>query len=167
MYQNDLHSIFAEDCDPVRLGETSINSISWVDELFLLSTFKRGLQNCLNDLKSYCYKWGLQVNSSKTKCIILTKQTCRSDKFEFHKTSLECVRSFNYLGFQISYNSKFRRIIDDRVSKAGKTGNMVLQAIKTDFNVIVKLSFFHYLINRFVLYCYMVVQYGHCPTIRI
>ena len=42
-------------------------------------------------------------------------------------------KSFNYLGFQISYNGKFRRIIDDRVSKPGKTGNMVLQAIKTDF----------------------------------
>ena len=139
MYQNDLHSIFTEGCDPVQLGETSINSISWADDLLLLSSSKRGLQNCLNDLKSYCYKWGLQSNSSKTKCMILTKQTYRSDKFEFHNTNLECVRSFNYLGFQISYNGKFRRIIDDRVSKAGKTGNMVLQAIKADFNVSVKL----------------------------
>ena len=42
-----------------------INSISWLDDLLLLSTSKRGLQNCLNDLKSYCYKWGLQVTSSK------------------------------------------------------------------------------------------------------
>ena len=108
MYQNDLHSIFTEGCDPVQLGEKSINSISWADNLLLLSTSKRGLQNCLNDLKSYCYKWGLQVNSSKTKCMILIKQTNRSDKFEFHNTNLECVRSFNYLGFQISYNGKFR-----------------------------------------------------------
>ena len=80
------------------------------------------------------------MNSSKTKCMILTKQTYRSDKFEFHNTNLECVRSFNYLSFQFSYNGKFRRIIDDRQSKAGKTGNMVLEAIKTDFNVSVKLS---------------------------
>ena len=77
MYQNDLHSIFAEGCDSVQLGETSINSISWADDLLPLSTSKRGLRNCLNDLKSYCYIWGLQVDSSKTKCMILTKQTYR------------------------------------------------------------------------------------------
>ena len=166
IYQNDLHSIFTHGCDPVQLGETSINSISWADDLLLLSTSKRGLQNCLNDLKSYCYKWGLQVNSSKTKCMILTKQTYRSDKFEFHNTNLECVRSFNYLGFQISYNGKFRRIIDDRVSKAGKTGNMVDKRLRP---ILMYLWSYHchYMINRFVLYCYMGVQCGHCPTIRI
>ena len=87
--------------------------------------------------------------------MILTKQTYRSHKFEFHNTNLECVRSFNYLGFQILYNGKFRRIIDIRVSEAGKTGNMVLQAIKTDFDVSVKLS-----LSLFDKQIFLILLYG-------
>ena len=58
----------------------------------------------------------------------------------YNGTLLECVKSFNYLGFEISHNGKFSNLINDRVLKAEKTSNMVLQAIRTDKNVSVKLS---------------------------
>ena len=52
----------------------------------------------------------------------------------YNGTLLECVKSFNYLGFEISHNGKFSNLINDRVLKAEKTSNMVLQAIRTDKN---------------------------------
>ena len=72
LYQNDLHDIFNDACDPVQLAEVSISSVSWADDLLLLSTSVNGLQRCLDLLHAYCYKWGLHVNTLKTKAMVLT-----------------------------------------------------------------------------------------------
>lgn len=33
VFQNDLHSIFDNNCDPVQLSDLSLNSMSWADDL--------------------------------------------------------------------------------------------------------------------------------------
>ena len=35
LYQNDLHDIFDDTCDPVKLGNMHVNSLSWADDLIL------------------------------------------------------------------------------------------------------------------------------------
>ena len=65
IYQDDLHKIFDSSCDPVKIGDVPLNSISWADDLLLLSTSKQGLQQSLEKVKAYCYKWGLVVNTEK------------------------------------------------------------------------------------------------------
>jgi len=73
LFQNDLHDIFDDTCNPVDLDGLKFNSLSWADDLALFSTSEEGLQNCLNKLGDYCKKWGLQVNTKKTKCMTLRK----------------------------------------------------------------------------------------------
>ena len=53
--------------------------------------------------------------------------------------SLQCVRSLNYLGFQINFNGKFRNLVQDHILKATKMLNMVLRAIGHNKSVYVKL----------------------------
>lgn len=67
LYQNDLHNIFDKSCDPLEIGDQEINSLSWADDLILMSLSESGLQRCLNKLHQYCYKWGLEVNLAKKK----------------------------------------------------------------------------------------------------
>ena len=67
---NDLHSIFDGTCDPACLDETSINSLSFADDLDILSESQSGLQSALNKLENYCHKWQLTVNKTKTKVMI-------------------------------------------------------------------------------------------------
>ena len=63
IFQNDLHEIFSNGrCDPLLLGNTHLNSLSWANDLVLMSTSKTGLQKCLDNLQMYCCKWGLEVN---------------------------------------------------------------------------------------------------------
>ena len=38
IYKNDLHDIFGKSCDPVHIGDSHVNSISWADDLLLDST---------------------------------------------------------------------------------------------------------------------------------
>ena len=65
LYQNDLHDIFDDTCDPVKLENMHVNSLSWADDLILLSDSQTGLQNCLNKLSDFCKKWHLSVNTLK------------------------------------------------------------------------------------------------------
>ena len=69
-FQNDLHDIF-NNCDPIVLDNIPLNSISWADDLLLMSSSKKGLQGCVNKLHGYCAKWGLEVNASKAKSMVL------------------------------------------------------------------------------------------------
>ena len=68
IFQNDLHDIFGDECDPVELDDLILNCMSWADDLVLFSKSAQHLQLCLDRLHKYCYKWGLEINSKKTIC---------------------------------------------------------------------------------------------------
>ena len=71
----DLHEMFGfQECDPIQLGSIVMNSLSWADDLILMSLSKQGLQNCINKLEDYCRRWGLEINENKTKCMVMTKK---------------------------------------------------------------------------------------------
>ena len=126
--------------DPINLGDIKLNSISWADDLILLSKSKLGLQTCLNNLEQYCKTWGLEVNIDKTKVMVFAKRSHRPVDVFYGKTRLECVKRFNYLGFLITDNFKFSHLILDRIMKSNRVYNLVLQAFRTAGNVNVSLA---------------------------
>ena len=127
IFQNDLHLIFSSnECDPVCLNTIVLNSISWADDLILISRSQKGLQVCLDKLHTYCRKWGLEVNMDNTKVMTFSKRGC--------------VKQINYLGFIIKETGNFSALIKDRVSKASRATNLVRQAFRKTSNVNVKLS---------------------------
>ena len=134
IFQNDLHELFnSEDCRPVTLGNACLNSLSWADDLVLVSESPHGLQLCLNRLRSYCLKWGLEVNVDKTKTMIFSKGTVKLQQpFNFGNSSLENVTSTEYLGFHLKSNNDVSHIISNRVSKARRVTHIVMQAISTN-----------------------------------
>ena len=141
IFQNDLHDMFRDNsCDPVIMGDIVISSISWADDLILISKSQKGLQKCLNNLNEYCCKWGLEVNIDKTKVMVFSKRSHKAVDLFYGQNLLECVNKFNYLGFLISNNCKFTHLIHDRVNKANRVSNLVLQAFRTSGNVNVSLS---------------------------
>ena len=143
IFQNDLHVLFKDSaCDPVKLGTKYLNSLSWADDRFLVSTTRDGLQKCLDKLRSYCIKWGLEVNSDKTKTIIFSKQKRKMGQpIKYGESNLENVDSFEYLGFKLKYNAAVSHLMADRASKARRVTHMVMQAISTnDKNISPRLS---------------------------
>ena len=70
------------------------------------------LQKGLNELKSYCNKWKLQINSDKTKIMIFANRKVKKENYNFKigEDNLEIVDSFKYLGINFSYNRKFKKL---------------------------------------------------------
>ena len=140
IFQNDLHEIFDNDCDPITIGDAVLNSISWADDLILLSTSKDGLQRCLSKLSSYCKKWGLEVNVDKTKTMVFSNKFDSTATFYYNGTALKNVKTMLYLGFNFSYNGNLNSIINDRIDKSKKVAFMVLNALRTNKNVSTSLA---------------------------
>ncbi len=75
-----------------------INSLSWAEDLVLMSSMATGLQRCLNKLEKYCYKWSLDVNKSKTKCMVFRSlgSNIKEPQFTYKGHLLEMVDVFTY-----------------------------------------------------------------------
>lgn len=80
----------------------------YADDLVLLSSSKEGLQNCLNKLSDFCYKWKLLVNFNKTKCMLFNTQgRLIQHKFHIDGNIIENVRNYCYLGVNFSISGSF------------------------------------------------------------
>ena len=58
---------------PGKLSNISINCLLYADDLVFISESATGLQKCLNDLNSFCDKWHMKINLTKTKCMVITR----------------------------------------------------------------------------------------------
>ncbi len=143
IFQTDIHKLFGKETDPLTLKEgVQINSLSWADDLVLMSTSHKGLQTCLNRLNEYCKKWGLSINVNKTKIMIMEKGRSINTNREFSLSGepVECVQSYKYLGVIINYNGTFKKSMEDRITKATKCVYMIRNAISHYTNISTRLA---------------------------
>ena len=71
LYINDLVKNLNEtQTDPVVMGDISINSLLYADDIILLSSTESGLQKSLDELNKFCSSWKLDVNKEKSKVMI-------------------------------------------------------------------------------------------------
>ena len=154
IFQNDLHEIFDASCDPVSLNNITLNSLSWADDLVIMSMSKQGLQNSINKLYNYCNKWGLSVNTDKTKCMLLSLGNAKMPSFTLGDKILTNVQTYKYLGIVLHKNGKFSHAIKDRISKTNRAIHVIKQVLGYSSNVSVKLalSLFDKLIAPILLY---------------
>jgi DNA-binding protein YbaB len=127
-------------CDPVELGSCHLNSLSWADDLVIMSTSKKGLQKCMDKLSEYCEKWNLHVNVKKTMIMVLSKGNSTCNDIHLNGEFLECVRHYKYLGIIISNNGNIKKMEEDRVQKAKKAMFSIKRAMGSGLNSCLKLS---------------------------
>ena len=86
----------------------------------ILAKSVKELQENLNLLYTYCNKWGLEVNTSKTKVMVFRKrgQLKENEKWIFNDKELDVVNDFNYLGTVFNYTGNFSRNQEHLVGKA-------------------------------------------------
>ena len=91
----------------------------YADDLIILSRSKVGLQNCLNELSSYCNSWMLRINPKKTKIMIFQRWTKKCD-YVFHIGGeiIDIVQNYTYLGTRISSSGNFTLSLEHLRQKA-------------------------------------------------
>ena len=156
IFINDLESSINGEITGVNVQDFIIKLLMFADDLALFSETREGLQEGLNNLQSYCTKWGLTVNVSKTKVVVFRKggRLARNDVFFYAGGEIEVVQSFKYLGCSISSGGSFKNCISDLVN----SGRRALFALKRFYSKnpqtmpITKVELFNSLIKPILFY---------------
>ena len=77
----------------------------YADDIVLFAHFPDELQSLLETLQSYCIRWKLTVNTSKTKIVIFSKggRLPRDLRFIYNGEEIEIVKQFSYLGIVFTF----------------------------------------------------------------
>lgn len=109
IFINDLGESLKDDEVP-ELHNSKISHLLYADDLLLLSTSETSLQHNIDKVNEFCDKWGLSINSDKSKIMIFSKNgQVKKDRYTFNvgQIRLECVNQYKYLGVNISASGKF------------------------------------------------------------
>ena len=126
----------------------------FADDLIIVSTTQKGLQDSLDKLCEYCRKWDLKVNLAETKCVVFSRGRCKLDsKFVFDKKEVEYANSFKYLGVSIDHRGNFSPTMKDLSTKATNAIFALKQEVNFKYlSVKAKLTLFDHLIAPILLY---------------
>ena len=71
----------------------------YADDLIILSRTAPGLQKCLDCLSSYCQKWKLSINMTKTKCMSFQSENkkCKKVQLRVNNSVIENVSEYKCL----------------------------------------------------------------------
>ena len=90
--------------------------------VILISKSPEGLQNLLDSVSTFCNKWKMTVNPTKSKHILFTSKNKinKKDNFNIGEHYLENVSQFTYLGVDINAAGSFKVSMDILSTKANK-----------------------------------------------
>ena len=131
IFINDIGDDLTENAVPV-LHTSKISHLLYADDLLLLSTTEDGLQHNIDRVTSFCKKWGLSINTDKTKVMVFSKSGKANEKygkFTIGQTLLENVDQYKYLGVDISANGRFSIAEKNLSMKASRALFSIKQSI--------------------------------------
>lgn len=118
------------------LAGMPVNHLLWADDLVLLATDERSLQILLDILHQYCSKWGLEINTKKTKILIFNKagrSIKPSSDFFIGDRLIDVTRSYCYLGIIFTPSGSFKTAINELRKKALRASFSLKRIISNEY----------------------------------
>ena len=144
IFLSDLHNIIELGHMHARkLKNFQITSISWADDLLIMSLDRSDLQKCINNVELYAKECGLVVSMKKTRCVIFSKGSTNytnQHQFIYGDQLIRHEKFYKYLGVEITNNCEFKMVREQGVTKARNAIFSIRKALATSGNVSVKLA---------------------------
>ncbi len=113
-----MFSVFLEDLElflqdqvgsGIELDELALILLLFADDMAIIGKSPEELQHSLDLLHEYCGKWGLEVNTDKTKIVVFRKRgrTRDNETWLYDGTNIDVVNDFSYLGVVLNYTGSF------------------------------------------------------------
>jgi hypothetical protein len=124
LYLNDL-----DDClrGGVRIHNCNIKSLMYADDIVLLATDSKVLQNMIFSLEEYCKQWGMEVNLAKSEIMVFRRggRLSGDEKWTYNREEVRIVSEYCYLGFVLTPKLSFVKHIGKRNIAAKSSINSV------------------------------------------
>ena len=108
-----------------RVGMKKDVMIIWLgyaDDLLIVSETEEGLEKLMKRLDDAMMKWGMNVNSKKTKVMVMGDVDGKMmPKIVLKSGALDVVKDFSYLGSIVTADSRIDREVEERIAKASRT----------------------------------------------
>ena len=110
LFINDIMQSINTNFDKIfTVDEIRLFLLLYADDAVVFAKSPEVLQCILHDIESYCTRWGLKINTSKTKAMIFEKGRHTHFDFYLNNSKLELVDSFKYLGIHFFKNGNWHR----------------------------------------------------------
>ncbi len=116
----------------VPIKDIIINVLLYEADLCLIAEDKAGLQLLLNKLDSWCTRWGMKINSSKTKIVHFRPESSHKPGVSYKcvKENLNVVYSYKYLGLIFNEHLDYQITAKMVVQSASQTLGLVIAKSK-------------------------------------
>jgi len=130
IFINELVNMMKEyDCQGVYVDEEASNIVAlmYADDVAEGGDTVIRLQNTIDVLEKFCDKWGLNVNTKKTKIVVFRAGGVLKtvEKWFFKNQPLEIVNVYKYLGILFRFNLKWELAISTLAMQAKKALNVL------------------------------------------
>ena len=93
-------------------------ALLYADDTVILSDNKSNFQYALNIFSTYCKKWKLKINETKSNIMIFgTVKKRKSLKFSINEKPIKIVNTFTYLGLEFNKNGRYISAMKNNLSK--------------------------------------------------
>lgn len=152
---NDMQEFIRNDnIDAFTIDQLQIYLLLFADDTALFSYSEGGLQSLLDKLLDYCNKWGIEVNVNKTVIMVFkTGNRPQNVHIKYNGTLLKQVRTFTYLGINLSANGCFyqtQKALANQAIRALLSLNTLFENVR--LNVSDKLRLFNSMVSPILFY---------------
>ena len=137
LFINDLVKELKENGPTLNINNFKLNCLLYADDMVIIGDSPNNLQQLLDKLHTWCNKWRLKVNQSKTNVVhFRTSRTRQTDQvFNFGHFELETVSRYKYLGVILDENLSYNICASALADSAGRALGAIIGKFKTLKNV--------------------------------
>ena len=132
-YLNELEEfLIANDVNSLPLADKRLIVLLFADDLALVDVTIKGLQRKLNLLAEYCRKWGIYVNTDKSKIMVFKngRNLVSPYTWNYNGQLVEIVPKFEYLGLSLGSSNSLTPTINDRIAKTKRAMGAIFGSLK-------------------------------------
>lgn len=129
-YTDELNEQLQNAAVGCHIGGKCINSLSYADDMVLLTPTRTAMQQLLNICDRFAVPRDIIYNTSKTVCMLIEPKSTKcifSTRLTLNDTQLEYVEDFKYLGHIISSDGRDDKDILKQFRRQNAVGNMIIR----------------------------------------
>ena len=139
--------------NPLMVGDVTISSLMYADDIILLSETQEGLQKALDVLNCFCISWKLSINKQKSKIMVFNSNgKTHSNHFKIENETIETVKSYCYLGIIFSYSGNLNLSKTNLMDKGRKAWYKIKKTLSLDNSCSILEKLFDTLVVPVILY---------------
>ncbi|KAI5707563.1 hypothetical protein M8J77_011831 [Diaphorina citri] len=154
IYSEQIFKEALEEVDEgIPLNGERLNNIRYADDTIVFSDSLEGLQSLVNKIAAVSAKYGLDINSKKTKFMAISKSNIANANITINNQPIERVTQSSYLGTIINENWDNSQEVRSRIAKATAAFNKMSKIFKShDLTISTKVRLLKCYIFSILLY---------------